>query len=723
MSDKNKKSHASQFKYLWIGLLFIVWASFSGSVLAAVMKDILIDFDSDDKTQIAFEFDTEAAVPKSFMMYDPNRLILDFKNIKLRMSKDKVNQKFQTGLFQELNVMESDGRLRVNLSSKMEINYQLKSQGNRLILDAKPAKEKGLEINQMKKTVNVNNIDFRRGEFGEARLILRFDQKDIPIDLNENGGALKVTVYNGLLPKSLQNIYDVTDFATPVHQFQAQQNGSNVEVDVLYDLKTEKIAYQMENEYIIELIDADSAVKKNLKPNTEYIGERLSLNFQDIEIRAVLQILSDFTGINMVTSDKVYGKLTLRLNNVPWDQALDMVIRTKGLAKRQMGNVMMIGTIEDIAANEQAELKVAQKSVELTPLLSELMQINYAKADDVSKILKNKENSILSGRGNVSIDARTNTLLVQDTAKRLSEIKDIVQKIDIPTKQVEIEAQIVTTTINMAEAMGFRWAGAGMMNLGQRGVAIGSDVGRTNTMHTFMGDYARNGQHAVPEEYIKVDKDKAEYKFLRKGGMGDAGGFGAPAWEGYLADLGIKGSTNLAFSFFKLPKGTLLDLELQAQENENKTKVLAKPKLRTMDQQAAVIEAGQQIPYPSSSASGGTTTQFVAAVLKLDVTPQILPNENIFLEVNIQNDTPGTSSGTGAPPINTQSMRTKVLLANGETIVLGGIKQNNISDNQTRVPFLSSLPIIGRLFKNKNYGDITTDLVVFITPRIVKTGL
>ncbi|MFM8454188.1 MAG: type IV pilus secretin PilQ [Gammaproteobacteria bacterium] len=709
-SQKNKM-------YWWLVLASALWILLNSPVWAASVRDVFVDMISPERTQIGLEFDSKAVHPKAFMTYEPNRLILDFTGTKLKISKEKINQKFSSGVVNGFNILEGDNRLRISIDLKDRVKYRLAQKENQLIIDTFIAEETILKQNKIsdaKGQVRVQSIDFRRGEYGEGRLILRLDKEETGIDLEENANRIKAVIYGGSLPANLENIYDVVDFGTPVKQFQAKQEGNNVEVSLSYEGKIEKIAYQIDNEYILELIDLETAIKRNLSKNTQYTGAKLSLNFQDIEIRSVLQILSDFTGINIITTDKVTGKLTLRLANVPWDQALDMVLKAKNLSKRQSGNVMMVGTAEEIAANEQVELQAVQKAEELTPLRSEMVQINYAKADDISKILKTKENAILSDRGNVTVDTRTNTLLIQDTARKLEEVKDIIQKIDIPTKQIEIEAQVVSTTINLADRLGFKWGTSGVLNVGKtKRLGIGKSTAHASTLPSYLEDWNTRQINARPEKY-----NEGEY-FVEDGSK--AIGFGVPAWQGFVTDLGASvatpGNLNLGFALSRLPRGALLDLELQAQESEDKSKVISKPKLRTMDQVAATIESGVQVSYSEESASGGTTKKFVNATLKLEVTPQILPNDSIFLDLKIKNDKPNGAN------IDTQTIGTKVLLQNAETVVLGGVMKNTITDNKARTPFFSYIPVIGRLFKNKNYSKNTEELVIFITPKIIKSIL
>lgn len=458
----------------------------------------------------------------------------------------------------------------------------------------------------------------------------------------------------------------------------------------------------------------------------KFIGEKLSFNFQDIEIRAVLQILAEFSGFNLIVSDSVTGNITLRLQNVPWDQALDIILRSKNLDKRQLGNVILIGPTQEIVAREKMELESLQQVNNLEPLKSELVQINYAKAEDLQSILKEKGNSIMSNRGNVTVDKRTNMLLVQDTAAKLVEIKTLIRKLDIPVRQVEIATQIVTADSTLEEVLGMRFGGAILERFGNRRLGIGSTIERARAIADFPGDCVPPSNASIPNNIINNVTGSGFNPTVQ-------------TTEGLFSDLpaALTGGSalnpaKLGLALARLPNGTLIDLELQALEFESKIQTISRPKIMTTDKTRAYVEQGFEIPYLEASSSGATTTSFKKAVLRLEVTPQITPDDKLILDLLISNDTPQnvTSLVGGVPSpttgtsigIKTSRLSTQVLVDNGETIVLGGVLVLQDAKAQGKVPFLGDLPCIGALFRNKDIVAKHSEVLIFITPRITVQG-
>jgi type IV pilus assembly protein PilQ len=445
-------------------------------------------------------------------------------------------------------------------------------------------------------------------------------------------------------------------------------------------------------------------VKKYVKPKEElakkkqeYTGERLSLNFQNIEVRAVLQLIADFTGINMVTSDSVTGNVTLRLKNVPWDQALDIILKTKGLDKRQKGNVMLIAPAAELAAQEKLELESQKQVVELAPITSETIQVNYAKASEIATILKAKGNSLLSDRGNVTVDDRTNKLLVQDTAKNIDAIAALVEELDVPVKQVLIESRVVLVTTNYSKELGVQF-----------GVSNQGGVGNTQ--------YGTSGTVAGADGVVDAS------------GATTVAGVSPRSLNVSLPVTGAAGSIALAVA--KLPFGTILDLELSAAEAEGQTEIVSSPKVITSNQHKAKILQGTEIPYLQSSSSGAATIAFKEAVLKLEVTPQITPDDRINLDMLVTKDSPDYAHaivipgvGASAPPINKQEVDTRIMVDNGDTIVLGGVYEQTKSNKVTRVPFFGDLPLVGFLFRNTSKSDDKSELLIFVTPKIIKENV
>lgn len=451
----------------------------------------------------------------------------------------------------------------------------------------------------------------------------------------------------------------------------------------------------------------------------KYVGDKISLDFQDVEVRAILQIIADFSGFNIIASDNVKGNITLHLQNVPWDQALDIILKSEGLDKRQYGNVMLVGPSAEIAAREKIELDSQQQMETLGELKSELIQINYANAEDLAALLKDKTNSLMTSRGTVSVDKRTNTLLIQDIPARLSDVKALLKKLDISVRQVEIATQIVTADNTIASTLGMRFGGGANMGIGHRRLGIGSNVDRARAIGDFTNGAGQPGM--PPSSAVRTNANL--------GIIGTTPANPGPTVsnsEGLFSDLAATSAgaptATIGLALAKLPNGTLLDLELQAMEFESTSKTIARPNLVTMDQNKASMEKGVEIPYQEASSSGATSVAFKTAALKLDVTPHITPDDKITLDLEISNDSPGDSISTGAstiPAINTNRLKTKVLVDNGETVALGGVLQVEDKKTVAKVPFFGDLPIIGGLFRNKFVSHKPKELIIFLTPRII----
>ena len=446
------------------------------------------------------------------------------------------------------------------------------------------------------------------------------------------------------------------------------------------------LVYQADNNLTIEVRPLTIAEKaQRQKEKFDYQGERLSLIFQDIEVRAVLQLIADFTSLNLVASDTVQGNVTLRLKNVPWDQALDIILKSKGLDKRQVGNVMMIAPTEEIAAREKLELQASQQIEDLAPLRSEFIQVNYAKAINVAAILKDQEDTLLSPRGNISVDERTNTLLIQDTAVKIDEVRDIVSRLDIPVRQVEIHSRIVEAQDTFLRDLGLRWGAVGTGVAGQYRVGAGGNIFTSNQLAT--------GQPLTGLVTQRLNVNLGLTKVAPTGTVG--------------------------LSIARLGNDSLLDLELQAAESEQTVRMLASPRLLTANQKEASIKQGTQVPYLEASSSGAVTVSFKDAVLELRVTPQITPDDHIILDLTVKQDTPRQDTfGTGVLSIDTKEINTQVLVANGETVVLGGVFTRSETNTETRIPFFSQMPVLGVLFKNTSIEDKRVELLIFVTPKI-----
>lgn len=653
--------------------------------------------------------------PKSFVIESPAKICLDFPQVKNGLPRALSRSEYNVGAVKRVNVIEGGGKTRVVIDLTESVPFNVKTVGKEAIVTLAPAVPsqqssadpfKGQlstpQASHSGKSYALTAIDFRRGNEGEGRVVIDLSSSQIPVDLKEEGDKIRVRFSNTQLPSRLQHKLDVTDFGTPVVWVNTISQGKDVEMLIQNNGFTENIAYQADRRFTIDVRPITQEAKEQLQKKTfKYTGERLSLNFQDIEVRAVLQLIADFTGLNIVTSDSVTGNVTLRLKNVPWDQALDIILKTKGLAKRQIGNVLLIGPTEEMAAREKLELQSTQQVTDLAPLRAEYIQVNYAKAADLATLLKTDKNSLLSPRGTVSVDERTNTLLVQDTAVKLEEIRALVIRLDIPIRQVLIESRLVFATDNFQDILGVNMGAAGKARpgnepvLGFAGQVLGPGLTGSSTVATDV---------TTPANVL----------------VGDRLGIGM------LQALPLAGSNTTQASFgltlARLPGGTILDLELQALESEGLGKIVASPRLVTSNQQMAYIESGEEIPYQQSTSSGAASIAFKKAVLRLEVTPQITPDDHIIMDLKVNQDSRGVVTNN-VPAINTRELHTKVLVNNGETVVLGGIYQQNKQSQKDAIPFFGKLPLIGWMFRNENNSDQRSELMIFVTPKIIQDGM
>ncbi|MBA6328809.1 type IV pilus secretin PilQ family protein [Colwellia sp. MB02u-6] len=519
----------------------------------------------------------------------------------------------------------------------------------------------------------IDNIDFKRGQQNEAQLLVKLIDSKVAVDVSDKLGKLYIEFHNTEILEDYIYKLDVTDFGTLVNGIETFKEGRNarlvVDIEGPFEYK-----HQQFNDVFSLTIKATVKEDGYLGKEENFSGRAISLNFQDISVRTVLQIIADYNGFNLVTSDTVVGNITLRLDGVPWDQALDIILKVKGLDKRMQGNILMVAPSDELAAREARDLQAQQQVQELAPLYSEYVQVNYAKAAEFAALIKNQDNSILSTRGSVSVDERTNTLLLRDTAKSIEDIKRMVLALDIPVRQVIIESRMVTVKDNINEELGIRWG-----------------VTDSDGESSVSGSLAGAGSSTVPNLNDRLNVN--------------------------LPVANPAGS--IAFQVARLADGTILDLELSAMEKENKGEIIASPRITTANQKEAYIEQGVEIPYQEAASSGATSTQFKKAVLSLTVTPHITPDDRIILDLVVTQDTVSDLSNGTAPAIDTQRIGTQVLVNNGETIVLGGIYQQQIISSVSKVPVLGDIPYFGWMFRNSSNFNEKKELLIFVTPRIV----
>lgn len=537
------------------------------------------------------------------------------------------------------------------------------------------------------------NIDFQRGEKGEGNVVIDLSDPTLSPDIQEQGGKIRLDFAKTQLPDALRVRLDVKDFATPV-QFvnasaQSDRTSITIEPSGLYDY----LVYQTDNRLTVSIkpMTTEDAERRK-KDNFAYTGEKLSLNFQDIDVRSVLQLIADFTDLNLVASDTVQGNITLRLQNVPWDQALDLVLKTKGLDKRKLGNVLLVAPADEIAARERQELEAQKQIAELAPLRRELIQVNYAKAADIAKLFQSvtssgeeKENS----RGSITVDDRTNSIIAYQPQERLDELRRIVSQLDIPVRQVMIEARIVEANVGYDKSLGVRWGGA-YHNGNWNSYGKNGNMGIKDKEGYNCGPF--QGQCTFPT------RDNSPTPFVDMGAKDASSGIGI----GFITD------------------NIILDLQLSAMEKTGNGEVVSQPKVVTSDKETAKILKGSEIPYQEASSSGATSTSFKEAALSLEVTPQITPDNRIIVEVKVTKDAPDFQNAlNGVPPINKNEVNAKILVNDGETIVIGGVFSNTQTKAVDKVPFLGDLPYLGRLFRRDTVSDTKNELLVFLTPRIM----
>ncbi len=658
-----------------------------------------------DRVQLRLQLsEPVGAEPLSFTIDNPARIAVDFPGTSLNLAEKSQN--IGIGNAESVVAVEAEGRTRVVVNLVNMVPYDINSDGSIVTLTleggaADIATDMAADAATLPGSATdarINDIDFRRGAGGEALIIVELSNPDVGINIRQQGDNVVVDFVDTVLPEELDRRLDVIDFATPAKEIDTFAHGNGTRMVISPVGLYEHLAYQSDNVFTMELKPLTPAEEEELKKDKfGYTGERLSLNFQNIEVRAVLQLIADFTEFNLIASDTVGGNVTLRLKNVPWDQAMDIILKSKGLGMRRVGNVVMVAPQEEIAAREKLELEAQQQIQELAPLRTEFVQVNYAKASDIATLIKDDANNLLSERGNVSVDQRTNTLLIQDTAAQLTDIREVVQALDVPVRQVLIESRIVIANEDFSKDLGVRF-GYSHHNDGKN-QALTSAGGTKSDFVSILG----GGQEGTVN-------------------YGGNTAFHADNLENYIVDLPVAGPA-AAFRWSIGRIGSyLLQLELSALQAEGRGEVVASPRVITANQKQATIEAGTEIPYQEASSSGASTTSFKKAVLSLSVTPHITPDDRIIMDLEVKQDSVGEVFNN-VPSIDTNEVQTQVLVANGDTVVLGGIFESVSRDDVSRVPFFGELPYLGRLFKNTSEDSSKQELLVFVTPKILKDSL
>lgn len=707
--NRPMKSSLSRFGMSLLALVV------SPSLFAAALQGLDVASLPGDRVELKLSFDEPVAAPRGYTIEQPARIALDLPGVTSALASK--NRELGVGNARSLTVVEAKDRTRLIINLATLAPYSTRVEGNNLFVlvggnsaqaasvaaspvapspASKPASKAYLPAGR-----SISNIDFQRGEQGEGNVVIQLSDASVSPDIQEQGGKIRLDFAKTQLPESLRVRLDVKDFSTPVQFVNASAGSDKASIVIEPTGYYDYLAYQTDNKLTVSIKPlSQGEVEKKKTERFAYSGEKLSLNFQDIDVRSVLQLIADFTDLNLVASDTVQGNITLRLQNVPWDQALDLVLKTKGLDKRKVGNVLLVAPADEIAARERQELESRKQIAELAPLKRELIQVNYAKAADIAKLFQSVAASDTSAdpaaaeRGSVTVDDRTNSIIAYQTEDKLEELRRIVTQLDIPVRQVMIEARIVEANVGFDKAVGVRWGGAftGTQN-GNRFFGSGGNVGVDGRKGAGCGPF-------VDGCTLPTDNDEVPLPFV---------------------DMGVESPTS-TLGIGYLTDNILLDLELSAMEKTGNGEVVSQPKVMTSDKETAKILKGQEVPYQEASSSGATTTSFKEAALALEVTPQITPDNRIIMEVKVTKDAPDFSrSVNGVPPIDKNEVNAKVLVADGETIVIGGVFTNKQSKTQEKVPFLGDLPFLGRLFKRDVVEDSKTELLVFLTPRIMNT--
>ncbi len=644
------------------------------------------------------------SVPPNFSVATPARIAFDFANTVNALGR--ASEDIAQGELRSMNIVQGADRTRLVLNLRRPVGHQAVIEGNTLIVTlaeapvAQAAPSGVAQFAEGRGDVKhtVRDVDFRRGRAGEGRVIVDLSDTTTGIDIRVQGQNIIVDFLKTSLPENLRRRLDVVDFGTPVNTVSTFPQADNVRMVIEPKGQWEHNAYQSDTQFVLEVkpIVADPA--RAAAQRGRYTGDRLSLNFQNVEVRAVLNVIADFTDLNIITSDTVTGNITLRLKDVPWDQALEIILQTRGLDSRRSGNVIWIAPRDELATREKLALEAANQISDLEQTRTESFQMNYQKAGDVQKLLSDPTQRILSKRGSAVVDARTNTLFVQDTPSRLDEVRRLIAKIDVAVRQVMIEARIVEASDTFSRNLGAR---LGYNEAGLPGHRI---LGQNSPRYTVGGGLANTG--------------------FQTGQIATVPDFFANATNVNLPAAGLNAfnAGQLSFILFNSAATRFLNLEVTALEADGKGKIIASPRVLTADQVEALIEQGTEIPFQQATSSGATAVSFRKANLSLKVKPQITPDGNVIMTLDVNKDQPGTTTPAGVQ-INTKHVKTEVLVENGGTVVIGGIYEQNDRTDITKVPLLGDLPVFGWLFKNTTSTSSKTELLVFITPRVVNERL
>lgn len=679
----------------------------SANTLAGpAITDISFNSQTNGQLSIALEFDSAPSSEfTSYTIEDPARIVVDFPDIENRLPQRRYA--LPSGNASSVVVLEAGNRSRMIVNLARLGEFKTTQDGLRFLLEVGadiggsyvvPAMSEASAVRAAADTparsAAINNLEFMRGDDNEGQLILSLSDSSVDVNVFSEGNRISLELMDTEVSESLSRRYDVNDFATPVSEIEVVPSDRGTRVVLTANGYFDYLAYQQGGEYVVSVQALSEVEREQRISEFSYVGDRISLNFQDIDVRAVLQLIADFTEINLVASDTVDGSITLRLQNVPWDQAMELVLKTKGLDSRRIGNVLMVAPAAEIAERERQEIEANKQLAELAPLKSEFIQIRYAKAADVVTLFEagsEQGGSLVSERGSVVVDDRTNSIIVTDTTAKLDEIRALIANVDVPIRQVMIEARIVIASSDVDEQLGIKWGGG----------------------------YVESDVDSVFSVARTIDATTVINNAILEGSV-------APVPTAPFVDLGIESPTS-GFAVGFTSDDLFLSAELAALEATGKGEVVSQPKVITGDKQQATIKSGREIPYQEGAASGATTTQFKEAVLQLQVTPNITPDDRIMLDLVVNQDSVGelvpSATGGSVPSIETTELTTQVLVGNGETVVLGGVFKNEESLKVQKVPLLGDVPGLGALFRSTTNTNRKVETLIFITPRILSEVL
>lgn len=738
---------------LYLSLLAVSGLLYGSTIWATEVTDI--DFASlpGDQFEITLGFSEKPPEPKAYEIATPARLVLDFPGVQSALDKKKYTLSFENA---RNAVVVSDGaRTRLILNLVESVPFDTRIEGNSLVLrvgNDKGSRRKSSDLvaelsssaveSGIDADFALTGIDFKRGPEGSGLITIDLSDPAVNVDIDKVGKKIRLEFYQTELPEQLDRRLDVVDFATPVEAIDSVQDGSTTVVVIEAGGQYDYLAYQADSQYIVSVNPLSDLELEAQNKKFDFSGERLSLNFQDIEVRSVLQIIADFTSLNLVASDTVTGSITLRLDKVPWDQALEIVLKAKGLDKRQEGNVLMVAPAAEIAEQERLQVEANKQLQELAPLETAFVRIKYADAGEIFELFTvkadqggesgggqsegNATNSILSERGSAIVDERTNTIILTDTEDKINEFKRLIDEIDVPIKQVLIEARIVIANTDFKKELGVTWGLAGLDKLA--GGQIGSASGDRSLGFSGRRSGLTPGSGVIDTFTYSADEIERDDGADGIAGTGDDGptlftqNYDFGLGDSLAVDLGVANPTG-SFSLGFLTDNFLIDLELSALESDGYGEIVSQPKVLTGDKQQATIKSGTEIAYEKETSSGATSVEFKEAVLQLQVTPQITSDNRIIMDLLVSQDSVGSIISGGEPSIDVTRIETQALVGDGQTLVLGGIFQTEEVNGTEKVPFLGDIPYLGKLFRNDLRNIEKREILIFITPKIIDDNL